>query len=84
MKLSVKGFALAIAILWSMAIFMVGMASIIWPSYGIEFLRVVSSIYPGFKVNGDVDSIIIGTLYGMVDGGIGGAVFAWIYNLFVD
>ena len=84
MKLSVKCFALTTAILWSMVIFMSGMASIIWPSYGIEFPRVVSSIYPGFNIDADIDSVMIGTLYGMVDGGIGGTVSAWGSHLFVD
>jgi hypothetical protein len=25
----------------------------------------------------------MGTLYGLLDGTIGGAIFAWLYNLFV-
>ncbi|OGT29345.1 MAG: hypothetical protein A2W28_00570 [Gammaproteobacteria bacterium RBG_16_51_14] len=84
MKFSVKGFAITSAILWSGSIFLVGMAGIIWPSYGVDFLKVVSSIYPGYKVGGDVASVFIGTLYGAVDAGIGGAVFAWIYNFCAD
>ena len=84
MKFSVKGFAITSAILWSASIFLVGMAGIIWPSYGIDFLQVVSSIYPGYKIDGDVTSVLIGSLYGAVDAGIGGAVFAWIYNCCTD
>ena len=29
-----------------------------------------------------VGQLILGTLYGLVDGAVGGAVIAWLYNLF--
>jgi hypothetical protein len=82
MKLSVKGIAISSALIWGLAILLVGMGSMIWPPYGNEFLEVVSSIYPGYQAGTGAGSVIIGTLYGVVDAGIGGAVFAWLYNCF--
>lgn len=83
MKLSVKGLALAAALIWGGAILVVGIANHVCPPYGSEFLAVMGSVYPGYKPGTGVSSIITGTLYALVDGGVGGAIFAWLYNLFV-
>jgi hypothetical protein len=81
MKLSVKGTALAAAIMWGMlAMFLTGIANMIWPGYGQEFLRVMASVYPGYHATPSFGQIIVGTLYGLVDGGAGGALFAWVHN----
>ena len=82
MGLNVKAFALAAGIVWGLAMLAVGMANMMWPEYGGSFLRVVSSIYPGHAHDGSVYQVVIGSLYGLVDALIGGAIFAWIYNLF--
>ncbi len=50
-------------------------------TYGQAFLDVMASIYPGFHAAGTFGDAIVGTLYGVVDGAIGGAVFAWLYNI---
>jgi hypothetical protein len=39
-------------------------------------------MYPGYEPGPGIGSVLTGTLYGLVDGAIGGAVFAWLYNLF--
>jgi hypothetical protein len=95
MRLNVKAFALTIGILWAVAILITGIANLIWPGYGVKFLEVMASVYPGFKATrsfGDViafkatrsfGDVIAGTLYALVDGGVSGLVFAWLYNLFV-
>lgn len=82
MKLSVKAFALSSAILWALALFMVITFNMIIDGYGAEFLKVVGSIYPGYHPGTGVSSIIIGSLYGFVDAGIAGLIFAWLYNCF--
>jgi hypothetical protein len=81
MGLNVKAFAIAAAIVWGLAMLAVGLANMTWPEYGGSFLRVVASIYPGHVHDGSLYQVIIGALYGAVDALIGGAVFAWIYNL---
>ena len=80
MKLSVKAFTLTVALVWAGAILTTGLISIGFPGYGREFLDVCSSLYPGYHANQTLWSTIVGTLYGLVDGAIGGAIFAWVYN----
>jgi len=84
MKLSVKKFALSCSILWGLAILLVSTSNLIWPDYGVPFLTVIASIYPGYEAMQGISSIIIGTLYGIVDAGIGGAIFASLYNFLPD
>jgi hypothetical protein len=59
------------------------MANMIWPSYGESFLQLLDSIYPGYHVSGSFGSVVIGTLYAIVDGGVGGLAFGLLYNLLV-
>jgi hypothetical protein len=82
MKLSVKAFTITAGLLWGGAILMVSLANLIVPTYGQAFLDLCSSIYPGYHASRTVGNLIIGTLYGLCDAGIGGAIFAWLYNCF--
>ena len=84
MKLSIKGLAIASAILWGLAILIVGIANMMFPGYGFNFLEVVGSIYPGYQPGTGFLSVIIGSLYAVVDAGIGAAIFAWLYNFFTE
>ena len=60
--------------------FLVSLANMIWPSYGQTFLDLMASLYPGYRATASIWHVIVGTLYGLVDGAICGAVFAWLYN----
>ncbi len=80
-RLNVKALALTVALLWGGAVFVVGLAHMIWPCYGGVFLELCASIYPGYTVSGSFASVIVGTLYAILDGGIGGLIFGWLYNL---
>jgi len=80
MKLSIKALAITAAIIWGGALLIVGSANIMFPGYGSDFLEVMGSIYPGYQPGTGFPSVIIGSLYGVVDAGIGAAIFAWIYN----
>jgi hypothetical protein len=80
MKFSVKGLALASAILWGVAMLGMGVANLVWSSYGQQFLQTMASVYPGYHATRSIAQVVVGTLYGVVDGSIGGAVFAWLYN----
>ncbi len=82
MKFSVKGLALASAILWGFAMLGMGLANLVWSGYGQQFLQIMASVYPGYHATRSVAEVIVGTLYGFVDGLIPGAVFAWLYNQF--
>jgi hypothetical protein len=80
MKLSVKAFGFACGLLWAGGLLCVALVNLAWPAYGRAFLEVWSSIYPGVHADQTVRSAILVTLYGLFDAGIGGAVFAWVYN----
>ena len=83
MKLDVKAMAITIGLVWGILVmFAVGVANLIWPNYGQAFLDVMASIYSGYKATPSFGQILIGTTYGLVDGAIAGAIFAWIYNRF--
>ncbi|HEY6280827.1 MAG TPA: hypothetical protein VIW72_03415 [Burkholderiales bacterium] len=65
----------------SILIVIVVLVNLIWPGYGQAFLDLAASIYPGYHAGTNIRQAITGTLYGFVDGAIGGALFGWIYNL---
>jgi len=81
MRLSVTALALTVGLFWGAAVLIVALANLIWPGYGGAFLELIASIYPGYDPSSGIGSVITGTLYGLVDGAIGGAIFAWLYNL---
>jgi TRAP-type mannitol/chloroaromatic compound transport system permease large subunit len=82
MKCNTKALSLASGILWGLAMLLMGLANLIWGSYGQQFLQTMSSVYPGYHASRSVAEVVVGTLYGAVDGLIAGAVFAWLYNQF--
>ena len=84
MRFHVTAFSLTVGLIWGVAIFLVAAANSIWPNYGQAFLELAASIYPGYQPSSSIGSVIIGTSYGLVDGAIGGAVFAWVYNLLAN
>jgi len=81
MKLNVKGLALSLGVLWGAMMFGVASGHEAW-GYGADFLRVMDSLYPGYHAGAGFGSVIWGTLYGMLDGAVAGAVIAWLYNRF--
>ncbi len=82
MKLSLKSLTITAAVLWGGSFLVVSGANLLWPPYGAAFLEIMSSLYPGYEAGGTPGSVIVGTLYALLDGAIGGALFAWIYNCF--
>ncbi len=82
MKFDIKALALTAGLIWGGAMLVVTSANLIWPGYGQSFLDVIASIYPGFRPGAGISSVIVGTIYGVVDAAIGGVIFGWLYNLF--
>lgn len=80
MKLSTRGLATAIALLTGGCFLFVGLVQLAFPSYGGAFLDLGASIYPGYHGPDGIGSVIVVTLYGLVDGAIAGAILAWLYN----
>jgi hypothetical protein len=67
-------------VFWGGAVLAVAAANLVWPSYGIAFLELAASIYPGYHAGSGISSVVTGTLYAAVDGAVGGALFALLYN----
>jgi hypothetical protein len=82
MKLSVKALAITAAILWGGSILLVGIMGMIWPGYGEAYLDMARSIYPGYEAMSGFGGVLVGTVYGLLDGVVCGALFAWLYNRF--
>jgi len=81
MKLNVKALSLTVGVLWAAGVFLVGIGNLAWPEYGVAFLQVIASIYPGYDAARSFGAVIVGTLYALVDGLILGLLIAWVYNL---
>ena len=81
MKLSIRALTVTAAIIWGGLVLLVGLANLIWPLYGAAFLELIASVYPGYHAARTFGSVIVGTAYAVVDGALGGLIFAWVYNL---
>jgi hypothetical protein len=82
-KLNIRALAVSIAILWGGAVLIVGIANLIWPVYGVAFLTLLASVYPGYHATSSIGGLIVGVLYALVDGLVGGLIFGWLYNFLV-
>ena len=83
MKLQKRAMAFTAAIFWGGAVLLMGIANLIFPSYGVGFMSLVASIYPGYHFPSGFGGIIIATLYAILDGLVCGFLFALVYNAFV-
>jgi hypothetical protein len=80
MSLNIKAMAVAIGIMWGGLFLLVGIVNLMFPSYGVALLQLGDSIYPGYTAQAGFVSVIMATLYALVDGAICGAIFGWLYN----
>lgn len=81
MRLSIQGSAAAAGLLWGGCILCVGLINLAVPSYGANFLRVMSSVYPFFHSSRTFGDVVIGAIDGLIDGAVAGVLFAWLYNV---
>jgi len=79
MKLNVKSFAFAGGILWGLAIFLLTYWFLIFGHSG-KVLALFGAVYLGYSVTWY--GAFIGLAWAFVDGFIGCAIFAWLYNKF--
>ena len=80
LKLNAYKLGLAGGIVTSFCVFISTIIVLIFPSYGIEFLQIIDSIYGflGYRVS--FVGAILGAVYGFFDGFIFTWIFARIYN----
>jgi len=83
MKLSAVRFGCAVSTVWSLTVFGAGLLNLWTGTYGVEFLKLLSSIYPGYTYDEKgFFGIIVVALYAALDAWIIGALLAWFYNLY--
>jgi hypothetical protein len=80
--LNLKALAWTAGLLWGGACLLVAVANLVAPPYGLAFLNVMAALYPGYHGPTGLGSVAVVALYGALDGAVGGAVFAWVYNRF--
>ncbi|MEK7528619.1 MAG: bacteriophage holin [Patescibacteria group bacterium] len=81
MKLSVKGVGLAAAVLYAVGMLVFGFLAT-YASWGTEVYTLVASVYRG--VGTTFAGVLVGAIWGFVDGLICGSLFAWLYNKFAE
>ena len=79
MKLNIKAMAIAFGLVWGISLF-----AITWWIILLEGSSNTSTFIGKFYLGYNLTPIgsIIGFIWGLVDGAIGGAIFAWLYNKF--
>ena len=78
MKLNLKAFALTTGLVWGIGLFCLTWWIILFEGATHE-VTLIGQIYRGYCIS-PVGSVI-GLAWAFVDGVIGGAIFAWLYNL---
>ena len=78
MKLNVKAFALTCGLVWGFGLF-----SLTWWIIAFDGATgeptLIGQLYRGYSIS--PSGSIVGLVWAFFDGWIGGAVFAWLYNL---
>jgi hypothetical protein len=78
MKLNVKAFALACGLMWGLGIFLLTWWIILFEG-STRDVTLIGRVYRGFNIS--PTGSVIGLVWALADGAIGGAIFAWLYNL---
>jgi hypothetical protein len=78
MKLNVKAFALTCALVWGLGLFLLTWWIIAFDGPTGE-VTLIGRLYRGYSVT-PIGSLV-GLIWALGDGFIGGAIFAWLYNI---
>ena len=77
MKLDVKSFALTTGLFWGIGLFLFTWWVIAFDGVTGD-ITLIGRLYRGYSIS--PTGSLLGLLWGFVDGLIGGALFAWLYN----
>ena len=77
MRLNPLRLGLAGGIVWGTSLWLMTVLSVL-TGYATEFLNLITSIYPGYRIS--AVGGVIGLGYGLLDGFVGLYIFAWLYN----
>jgi hypothetical protein len=78
MKLNIKAFALACGLIWGLGLFLLTWWIIAFEGATGD-VTFIGRVYRGYSIS--PAGSIYGLLWALVDGAVGGAIFAWLYNL---
>ncbi len=78
MKLNIKAFALACGVIWGLGLFVLTWWIIVFDGASGE-PTLIGRVYRGYSIS--PHGSLIGMGWAFTDGLIGGAIFAWLYNL---
>ena len=80
MKLNVKAFALTCGLVWGLGLMLLTWWIMLFEGAtgDVTFL---GRLYRGYNIS--FGGSIVGLVWAFFDGAIGGAIFAWLYNLIV-
>ena len=82
MKLNVKAFGITCGIFWGISLFVLTWWIILFEGATGEATLIGRSLYFGYSIS--AMGSIIGLAWALVDGFVGGLIFAWLYNFIVD
>ena len=80
MKLNVKAFAIACGLLWGLGLFLCTWWVIAFEGVTGD-VTLLGRFYRGYNIS--PTGSLIGLAWALADGAIGGAIFAWLYNLII-
>ncbi|HBF23034.1 MAG TPA: hypothetical protein DDW23_04380 [Planctomycetes bacterium] len=80
MQLRPCSLGFALGVLAGVGVLVVGLLAQYFEGYGAPFLVLLASGYPGFEASGGLGDLLVGTFYALLDGFVGGAALAWLYN----
>ncbi len=78
MKINIKAFGLTCGLLWGLGVLGLTWWVILFEG-STHDLMLLGHIYRGYDIS--PAGSLIGAAYGLVDGGVGGVVLAWLYNV---
>ena len=81
MKLNIKAFALTCGVIWGIGLFVITWWIIAFDGATGE-PTLIGLVYRGYRIS-PIGSLI-GLLWAFADGLVGGAIFAWLYNLCIN
>lgn len=78
MKLNVKAFALTCGLIWGVGLFFMTWWIIAFEGATGE-VTFIGRLYRGYTIS--PTGSVVGLMWALVDGSVGGAIFAWLYNV---